>query len=380
MNILVTGGAGFIGRRLCAVLSDRGHSVTALDNLSPTIHGYDPRTDVKADRLVVCDVRDATNLARHLGAPEVVVHLAAKTGVGESMYEATEYASVNCVGTSAVLDVVLRPGSVSRVILASSRAVYGEGAYKCSSGHQFVPGPRTPAALRSGLWDIACPICGRASEPLRTRETTAAAPGSIYGATKLSQEAAVRILCGAREVEPIALRFFNVYGPGQSLHNPYTGILGVFARRARAGQSCEVFEDGAMLRDFVHVDDVVRALVAAVELRTTGGADAPASPEIVANVGTGVGVTILEIAQRVAEFFGAPEPVITGAFRIGDIRHCVADPEAAARSLGFRSRIAFPDGVKEYAEWFCNQPANDVGDGMAELLSHQMGGKAGTLR
>ena len=345
---LVTGGAGFIGCALAGRLLARFDRVVAVDSLHPQVHpaGTRPAELAAAVELVVGDVTlsatwDAVLADVH---PDAVVHLAAETGTAQSLTEASRHAVANVVGTTAMLDAFGRHGQEpDRVVLASSRAVYGEGAWQDSTGRIVLPGQRSHAMLAAGEWDFPgltpMPAAAGRVEPR---------PSSVYAATKLAQEHVLRAWCLAVGVRPVVLRLQNVYGAGQSPSNPYTGILPLFGRLAAAGQAIPVYEDGRIVRDFVHVDDVARALESAVcDLDTDLDADAA----VAVDVGSGVPVTILEIARLVAERYGAPAPTVTGQFRDGDVRYACADPADAYRLLGWRPRVELASGLEELCSW-----------------------------
>jgi dTDP-L-rhamnose 4-epimerase len=261
VNVLVTGGAGFIGRHLVKRLVGAGYSVRVLDSLSEQIHGPSASEppELTGAEFVHGDVRDAECLAVALVDIDAVVHLAAETGVGQSMYEAERYVDANDRGTACLVQALVRCQRPVRVVLASSRAVYGEGLYRCQHCGEVSPPPRDGSALGRGVWNLVCPVCGGAIDPLPTHEEARTDPGSVYAATKLAQEHLCRILGTAYGLSWVILRYFNVYGPGQSLSNPYTGILSTFHARAAHGNAIEVYEDGRESRDFVFVDDVVEA-------------------------------------------------------------------------------------------------------------------------
>jgi dTDP-L-rhamnose 4-epimerase len=348
-TILVTGGAGFIGCAVSAGLADRFARVLALDSLHPQVHAVPERPGALDERveLVVGDVRSADVWDGLLAdvRPDVVLHLAAETGTGQSLAEASRHADVNVVGTTRMLDAFLRHEALPRrVVLASSRAVYGEGAWRRQAdGSTYYPGQRTADTLARHEWDFP------GAEPVAmSAATTAPAPVSVYGATKLAQEHVLTAWARAVGVEPVVLRLQNVYGPGQSLSNPYTGIMALFCRLARAGRSIPLYEDGEVRRDFVLVDDVARALVAA-----TVEADPGALP---IDVGSGEHQTIARAAQLVAERYGAPAPHVTGQYRQGDVRHAWADVEHARRALGWEPRWTLAEGVERLARWIDAQP------------------------
>ncbi|MDQ2755273.1 MAG: NAD-dependent epimerase/dehydratase family protein [Actinomycetota bacterium] len=340
---LVTGGAGFIGCAVSTHLAEAFGSVVALDNLHPQVHtggarppALDPRVELVVGDVTHEQVWDDVLAGRR---PRVVLHLAAETGTAQSLTESTRHATTNVVGTTRMLDALARHDALpDRVVLASSRAVYGEGAWRGDDGGVHQPGQRSHAMLAAAQWDFPGLTPLPAGDPLMLP-----APTSVYGATKLAQEHVLRAWALAVGVEPVVLRLQNVYGPGQSLTNPYTGIVPLFARLARAGKSIPVYEDGAILRDFVHVDDVARALVMAV----TGAA----VPSDAVDVGSGAATSVLELAQRVAAVYAAPPPRVTGAFRDGDVRACWADPAPAHREIGWSPSVTLEEGLPQLCAW-----------------------------
>lgn len=340
---LVTGGAGFIGCAMSAGLAARFERVVALDVLHPQIHEHAVRPAAldPGVELVVGDVTDprAWDMVLADVHPDVVVHLAAETGTGQSLTESSRHTVTNVVGTSRMLDAFVRHEVLPRrVVLASSRAVYGEGAWRRSTGEVLHPGQRSAEVLEAARWDWPD------AEPLAmSAARTAPAPASVYGATKLAQEHVLGAWARSLHVEPVVLRLQNVYGPGQSLINSYTGIMSLFCRLAKAGESIPLYEDGAMRRDFVLIDDVARALVGATTV-----ADPGALP---IDIGSGEHQTIRTAAELIARHYGAPEPHVTGQFRQGDVRHAWADPTAAERVLGWRAEVSLAEGVRRLAEW-----------------------------
>lgn len=347
---LVTGGAGFIGCSVSAALADAFGSVVAVDNLHPQVHASGERPGALDPRveLVVGDVTHEKVWDDVLATlrPRVVLHLAAETGTAQSLTESTRHATTNVVGTTRMLDALARHDArPERIVLASSRAVYGEGAWLGDDGTVRQPGQRSHAMLASAQWDFPGLTPLPAGDP-----RMGPAPTSVYGATKLAQEHVLRAWALAVGVEPSVLRLQNVYGPGQSLSNPYTGIVPLFARLARAGEPIPVFEDGAILRDFVHVDDVAQVLVLAV----TGDA----VPSAAVDIGSGEATSVLELARRVAAHYGAPPPRITGAFRDGDVRACWADPSPASRELGWSPTVTLEAGLPHLCTWIdAQEPA-----------------------
>ena len=357
-KVLITGGAGFIGSHLVAALRRAGHAVRVLDSLSPQIHGEVPRgldwLDGDGIEFARASILDAEALRAALDGVTSVVHLAAETGTGQSMYEVARYNEVNTQGTAALMqELVADRRDVGRVLLASSRSVYGEGAYVDPDGARVVPGSRSGeqlAAAREGTagWDPV-DARGRALSFVPTREDDRTAPASIYAATKLAQEDLVRIGCEACGMGWAALRLQNVYGEGQSLSNPYTGILSIFSTRIRRGIELPIFEDGRETRDFVHVSDVAAAFLAALER-----AEAPGTA---VNVGSGRATSVVEVAEGLSRAFGAtPNTVVTGQYRIGDIRHNAADTGRLGELLGLRPAVSLDDGLGRFARWVNEQP------------------------
>lgn len=346
-TLLVTGGAGFIGVATApALVAD--FRVVAVDNLHPQIHatGQRPATLHPDVELVVGDVTDPAMWDGLLEKvrPDVVLHLAAETGTGQSLAEASRHAMVNVVGTTQMLDAFVRhDAKPSRIVLTSSRAVYGEGAWATPGGELTYPGQRDAAMLAAGTWDFpgleATAMDARAVNP---------APVSVYGATKLTQEQVLMAWTKSFGIELAILRLQNVYGPGQSLTNPYTGIMSLFCRMAMGGRSIPLYEDGQVRRDFVLIDDVASAIVAAITAERV-----PAGP---VDIGSGETQTILTAAELIAQRYGAPAPHVTGQFRNGDVRHAWADISAATRELGWQPQYSLSDGVARLAEWIDVQP------------------------
>lgn len=353
-TILVTGGAGFIGKRLITRLKDLDVRIKILDSLEPQIHGEIPEdtswmkcSSIELIRGSICDRRD---IQRAVEGATHIVHLASETGTGQSMYQISDYARTNIYGTSLLMDVLASSSNhdVGRVVLASSRSVYGEGAYVCRSCQfdtkRITPAGRDIRLLEKGKWDPVCERCGSALVPVPTLEDDPLHPASVYAATKVSQEDLVRITCSSIGIDHVALRFQNVYGEGQSLKNPYTGILSIFSTRLRRNLDLPIFEDGFESRDFVHVDDVVSAINAALWL-----ADGLA---VAVNVGTGIGVSILDIATKLQEIFGCTSALrVTGEYRVGDIRHNIADITKLQNVLGVNPQVDLETGLRRFLSW-----------------------------
>jgi len=369
--VLVTGGAGFIGSHLVDELLARGERVRVLDSLDPLAHpGGEPPGHLNGEaELLVGDLRDREAVDRALEDVDRVLHLGGTVGNGESMVNVRSAVDVNSGGTANLLEALLaRRDRVRRVVVASSMVVYGEGAYRCAN-HGRIAGPaRTPEQLRERRWEPLCPQCARALEPVPTTEDDALRPASVYGVTKRDQEELALLLGRAYSLETVALRYLNVYGPRQALGNPYTGVAAIFAARLLSGRRPRVFEDGGQVRDLVHVSDVVRASLSAL--------DAPAAPGQAINVATGRRLTIAELAGLLGAALGAGlEPEISGEFRAGDIRHCFADVALAGELLGFRAQRTLDDGLPELAEWVARQTVQERGDeALAELRAHGLVG------
>jgi dTDP-L-rhamnose 4-epimerase len=361
-TILVTGGAGFIGSAVTRELLDRGNNVRVLDSLIEQVHGNRERPEFLPEdaELIRGDIRNRDIVARALKGVDSVVHLAAEVGVGQSMYAVERYTSVNETG-SAVLFEALIEQPVRRVVTASSMSIYGEGLYRDVDGEQVEDAERRPRAANDGSWD---PVDrhGRPLQPVATPEWKRPSLASIYALGKYVQERQTLIMTRAYGMEGACLRLFNVYGPGQALSNPYTGVLAIFASRILNGQPPMIFEDGEQRRDFVHVSDVARAF-----------ADALVSPNAdgeVFNIGSGHDRSVSDIARDLARAMGRDdiEPQIAGKSRTGDIRHCFCDGSKAAGALDFTATKDFTEGLAELAEWVASQTADDrVDEARAEL-------------
>jgi dTDP-L-rhamnose 4-epimerase len=352
-RILITGGAGFIGSHVARALLQRGYRVRALDSLNPQVHagGRRPQYLEPEVELVMGDVCDAHAVRRALIDVDAVIHLAARVGVGQSMYEIGDYVAVNSLGTAVLLEALVSH-PVSRIVVASSMSVYGEGLYARADGTPTTARERTHEQLAAKEWELSDER-GAPLTPLPTPETKPPSLASIYALNKFEQERSVLLFGRAYGVPAIALRFFNVYGPHQALSNPYTGVLAIFAARLLNNRPPMVFEDGLQRRDFVSVHDVARACVLALER--------PQLADEVINVGSGDSVTVNEIATRLAGILGKREiePEVTGEYRVGDIRHCFADLRRARAVLGFEPQVKLQDGMASLAEWLAGQVADD---------------------
>lgn len=361
-TVLITGGAGFIGSHLADELLRSGYRVRALDTLEEQVHagaGRPPYLDPDVE-LVVGDVRDADAVARALEGADAVFHLAARVGVGQSMYEIAGYTGANTYGTAVLLETLL-DAQVGQLVVASSMSVYGEGLYRDASGRVHDSVERTSDEVERGEWD---PVGadGEPLEPVPTPETKPPALSSVYALNKFDQERLCLLYGSAYGIPTTALRFFNVYGPRQALSNPYTGVLAIFASRLLNDRSPLVYEDGAQRRDFVSVRDVARACRLALEREGVGGH--------VVNVGSGRSVSVVELAEKLARLLDRDlAPEITGKSRVGDVRHCFADITRARDLLAFEPEVALEEGMEELAEWLSDQAAVDRFDDAAVELA-----------
>jgi dTDP-L-rhamnose 4-epimerase len=354
MKVLVTGGAGFIGSHLVRSLLSQGDSVVVYDNYDPQVHLRKARP-AKAPRLktVVGDVRDRRSLAVELRKVDAVVHLAAAVGVGQSQYQIRHYVDVNLNGTATLLDILANDRhKVARVVVASSMSAYGEGAYSCAKCGRVRPGLRSDEAMKHGQWEPACPDCGGELRPVPTRESDRFHSNSIYAVTKMGQEELVLNYGLAYGIPSVALRFFNVFGPGQSLSNPYTGVAAIFLTRLKNRHAPVIYEDGLQCRDFTSVYDVVQAIELSVRK--------PIGEHRIFNVGTGVPTPIKSIAQILGRCCKSDlEPKIVRKFRSGDTRHCYADISRIMEALGYRPRVPLEEGMRELADWADSVDAKD---------------------
>ena len=357
-NILITGGAGFIGSNLSLRLIENGYAVTILDNLHPQIHGANPdetsplyQSIKDKVRFIKGDVTNKNNWETALQNQDIVVHLAAETGTGQSMYEIERYTNVNVLGTSILLDYLTnQKHHIQKVVVSSSRAVYGEGKYFSQKSNLFFyPTNRSESDLQNGIFEIKNPtdetefltVCA-------TDEQSKIQPNSIYGLTKYHQEQAILICCKSLNIPCVALRYQNVYGPGQSLSNPYTGILSIFSTRIKQQKPINIFEDGNESRDFVFIDDVIDATIRGIEKTTANNK--------VYNVGTGTAISVLHVAQALMKNYAIEVPLeISGQYRKGDIRHNFADISLIKNDLGFEAKITFEDGIQQFCNWVNQQ-------------------------
>ncbi len=347
-NILITGGAGFIGSNLALKLIEKGCSVTVLDNLSPQIHSENsPLYNSIKDkvRFIKGTVLNYDDWKNALDGVEVVVHLAAETGTGQSMYEIEKYTDVNIKGTSIFLDILANEKhSVKKMIIASSRSIYGEGKYECSTHGIVYPTERKDKDMASGDFNVKCPICNTDAKLLATDETSKIHPSSIYGITKQVQEQMFMVMGKSLNIPAVAFRYQNVYGAGQSLSNPYTGILSIFSTRIKNDNDITIFEDGKESRDFVYVDDVVDATILGIEKDE-------ANYEVF-NVGLGKAIDVMTVANTlVKEYESDSNIAISGNYRLGDIRDNYADLTKIKEKLGFEPKVSFEEGISRFTKW-----------------------------
>ena len=364
-KILVTGGAGFVGSHTVDALVEAGHEVTVLDNLTEQVHprGKVPEYLSKNVRFVRGDVRNCDDIRKALRGAEVIYHLAAVVGVGQSMYEIARYMEVNTQGTANLLQVMLDERiPVERLIVASSMSIYGEGQYSCEEHGIATPAPRTTQQLRAKRWEVECPKCGRELKPVATREEKPLQCTSIYALGKKDQEEMCLLYGRTYGLPVVALRYFNIYGTRQALSNPYTGVAAIFASRLLNGNAPMIFEDAQQLRDFVSIHDVVRANLLAMERSDANG--------LALNVGSGEPITIEDVAKTLTQSLGVNVPAeISGKYRAGDIRHCFGDISLARTKLGYEPKYTFADGVIELVEWLRSQTAEDRVRDMQKQLS-----------
>lgn len=357
-HVLITGGAGFIGSNVARKLLNQGVKVTVLDNLSPQIHGENPDetsplyNSIKNKvRFIKGSVTSLKDWEKALEGVDVVLHLAAETGTGQSMYEIEKYVNVNIGGTAILLDILAnKKTSVKRVVVAESRAIYGEGKYWSDELNSFVyPDERPTETMARGDFEVKYPGCSKPLELVGTTEDSMIHPGSVYGITKQVQGQLVHMVCQSIGIESVSFRYQNVYGPGQSLCNPYTGILSIFSTRIKNGNGINIFEDGKETRDFVYIEDVADATILGLTVPNISGH--------AFNIGTGVATDVLTVANTLIKYYEADVPVtISGNYRLGDIRHNFADISKARSLLGFEPKWTFEDGIEQFCKWVNLQP------------------------
>lgn len=355
-NILITGGAGFIGSNIALKLISKGLNVTVLDNLSPQIHGDNPETTSPLYKNILGKVNfingtvtSKEDWASAINGQDAIIHLAAETGTGQSMYEIQKYIEVNIGGTGIMLNLLANTShQVKKVVVAASRAIYGEGTYRCSEHGIVFPTERLDQDMAKGDFECKCPICHKTAEILPTTEESKIHPTSVYGITKQNQEQLVLTVCKSLGIAAVGYRYQNVYGPGQSLSNPYTGILSIFSTRIKNGNSINIFEDGKETRDFVYIDDVADATILGLEKDEANGQ--------VYNVGTGVATDVITVANTLSKFYNRETPIqISGNYRLGDIRHNFADISKIKSDLGFEPQWSFDRGIETFTNWVDEQ-------------------------
>lgn len=354
-NILITGGAGFIGSNLALRLINENYKVTVLDNLSPQIHGSDPintsplyQSIVDKVKFIKGTVTSREDWKNAILGQDIIVHYAAETGTGQSMYEIQKYVDVNINGTAILLDLLANnPHQVKKIIVASSRSIYGEGKYNSAEFGYVYPKHRTAEFMDNKDFDVHYPGCD-SLELMATDENSKIHPSSVYGITKQNQEQMIMTVCPTLNIDAVAFRYQNVYGPGQSLKNPYTGILSIFSTQIKNGNGINIFEDGKETRDFVFIDDVVDATVLGIEKEEANGE--------VFNVGTGIAIDVMTVANSLIHNYGIKVPItISGNYRLGDIRHNYADLTKIKETLGFSPKFSFDEGILKFTEWVNKQ-------------------------
>ncbi|MFX1569945.1 MAG: NAD-dependent epimerase/dehydratase family protein [Promethearchaeota archaeon] len=355
-KVLVTGGAGFIGSHLVdQLIHEKGYDVTIIDSLEEQVHGKNNRPpdylnkNSKFNHASIIEYKDFRGLVEEA---DIIFHLAAKVGVGQSMYKIKDYVDSNIGGLGNLLDILVNSEhNVQKLVLASSNTVYGEGKYNCSSCGVIYPELRQNEQLKHKEWDIKCPNCGKIAKPLLTSEDSILTPSSIYAFSKLAQEKMGLMIGETYGINTTVLRFFLTYGTRQSLSNPYTGVCAIFSSRTLNGKSPIVFEDGNQSRDFVHVSDICQALILAMEKKAANGE--------IFNVGTGIAVTIGEVAEIITEKINSNlKPIFNQNYRIGDIRHCIADISKIKTTLGYSPTLSLKEGIDDLISWIKVQKNN----------------------
>ena len=354
INILITGGAGFIGSNLTKKLVEKGFKVTVLDNLSKQIHGENQNSTLYSSikdiaTFIQGDVCNKLDWQKALKNQDAVIHLAAETGTGQSMYEISRYNEVNILGTTHLLDILANENhSVKKIIIASSRSIYGEGKYMCENHGVAYPNQRLDVDMAKGEFNLICNKCNEPLQLLATDEVSKIHPSSIYGITKQQQEQMILLMGKTLNIPAVALRYQNVYGPGQSLSNPYTGILSIFSTRLLNGNDIDIYEDGQESRDFIFIDDVVSATILALEKKEANNQ--------IFNVGSGVATSVSEVAELLKSLYNSDVKIsVSGKYRFGDIRHNYADLSKIENVLGFSPKFDFLSGITLFVNWVKTQ-------------------------
>jgi dTDP-L-rhamnose 4-epimerase len=365
-TILITGGAGFVGSHCADALLRRGHKVRIFDNLCEQVHGSRfPTYLAKEVEFLYGDVRDRERVGPAVRGADVIFHLAAAVGVGQSMYRVSDYIAANTLGTANLLQAILDTRSQpEKIVVASSMSIYGEGKYSCADCGEVAPPARLWSRLQAKRWETICPHCQRVVAPVPTDERKPLQCTSIYALSKKDQEEMTLLFGRTYHIPVVALRYFNIYGTRQALSNPYTGVIAIFASRLMNGNAPVLFEDGQQMRDFVNVHDIVQANLLAMEKTSADG--------LVLNIGSGQPITISDIARELASALDTDVSVeITNKYRAGDIRHCFADITSAALVLGYKPRVPLADGLRELGGWLKEQLATDrVDEAMKRLAVH----------
>ena len=355
-NVLITGGAGFIGTRLSLTLIEKGYKIRVLDNLSKQIHGETPENSYLYNQIkdkvefIKGDVLNREDWLNVLQEQNIIIHLAAETGTGESMYKIEKYTDVNIKGTSILLDILTnaKDHSIEKIIIASSRSIYGEGKYECNQHGIVYPTERKEEDMLQGDFNVKCPVCNINANLLATDEVSKIHPSSIYGLTKQVQEQMCMITGRSLNIPVVAYRYQNVYGPGKSLSNPYTGIISIFSTRIKNNNEINIFEDGKESRDFVYIQDVVDATILGIEKEEAN--------YNIYNVGSGERITVLNVMQSLSrEYKTNAKYNISGNFRLGDIRDNYADLSKISADLGFKPKVSFEEGIKLFCQWVSSQ-------------------------
>lgn len=374
-NVLITGGAGFIGSNLALKLIERGYKITILDNLSPQIHGDNPiknsplyQSIIGKTEFILGTVTSKDNWLKAIEGQDAIIHLAAETGTGQSMYQIQRYCDVNIGGTAIMLDILANTdNTIKKLVIASSRAIYGEGRYECKNHGIVFPEARNDENLQRGDFECKCPLCQKSVMPLSTNEDSIIHPSSIYGITKQNQEQMVLTVGKALNIPAVAFRYQNVFGPGQSLTNPYTGILSIFSNLFLKNKDVNIFEDGKESRDFVYINDVVDATILGLEKEEANYQ--------VFNVGTGINVDVSTIANMlIKQYKSHSNCSITGNYRIGDIRHNFADISKIKNILEFTPKYSIEEGLQLFTKWVLNQDISNekYDDSLKELKDRKL--------
>lgn len=365
-TILITGGAGFVGSHSADALVRRGDNVRIFDNLCEQVHASEyPSYLAKEVQFIRGDVRDRERLSQAIRGADVIYHLAAAVGVGQSMYQVSDYIAANTLGTANLLQAILDTRSQpEKIVVASSMSIYGEGKYLCGQCGEVAPSSRPSSQLQAKQWETICPHCERVVDPVATDERKPLQCTSIYALSKKDQEEMSLLFGRTYRIPVVALRYFNIYGTRQALSNPYTGVIAIFASRLMNGNAPLIFEDGQQKRDFVNVHDIVQANLLAMEKTSADG--------LALNIGSGQPITVRDIARELAAALETDVPVeITDKYRAGDIRHCFADITSAAQVLGYKPRVRLADGLRDLVGWLKEQQATDrVDEAMKGLAVH----------